>query len=100
MEHFSRRMLLAHKVSLTVASRNVFTLDTLILMLIDQGANKAINCLDLNLTCLRDRSTGQRTIITNRVELGGRHSSMVSSAPTILRLQVQVPSTPTTISSI
>ena len=31
---------------------------------------------------------------------GGRHSSMVSSAPTILWPQVQIPSTPSTLFSI
>ena len=32
--------------------------------------------------------------------LGGRHSSMVSSVPTILRPQVQIPSTPSMLFSI
>ena len=32
--------------------------------------------------------------------LGGRHSSVVSSAPTILRPWVRIPSTPSTLSSI
>ena len=34
------------------------------------------------------------------LSLGGRHSSVVSSAPTILRPRVQVPSTPSMLFSI
>ena len=39
-------------------------------------------------------------VVLNKKESSGRHSSVVSSAPTILRLQVRIPSTPSTLYSI